>query len=129
MVIKAFLPCVTCERDPVTRLMNITSIIGGGGGITCQNFPCAVRGQLFISLTDHAGPLNLSFRIVNLTNDQEIMYGTLPDAPPIPDRVSDFDFCVMFEVLFPQPGEYEFQVSGHGDLARRTVPVRERQAE
>ncbi len=127
MLIKAFLPCATCEPDPVTGLISITGIIGSRGGIVCQSFPCMVRGQLFISLTDYSGPLNLIFHVMNLADNQEVMRGILPNAPPIPDRVFDFDFCVPFEVVFPAPGDYEFQVIGHGDVARRTVQVRAHQ--
>ncbi len=120
MIIKAFIPCIRWEKDAETESFNIIGVLKA---VACEGFPCLLQGNLFIRLTDHAGPLELTFHIVRLSDGSEIARGRVPDAPPIPDRVADFDFSVKFEVSIPAPGDYEIQVIGHGVTAQAVVKV------
>ena len=122
-VVKAFLICDYVIHEQET---NKKSCIGIFHQIGAERFPCR-HGQLAIyaNISDALGEYVFSLSLIHLTDGREIGSGKTPPLT-IPDRLQTAELAFRLQnIVFPEPGEYEFRLLGNDMLlAQKKVSVR-----
>jgi hypothetical protein len=121
-VVKAFLVCDYVIHEQET---NKKSCIGIFHQIHGRKFPCR-HGQLSIygNITEAEGSYVFELLLVNLADGKVIGTGQTPKLD-VPDRLQTAELAFALQnIVFPQPGKYEFRLIANGDLiAQKEVAV------
>ncbi len=121
-VVKAFLVCDYVIHEQET---NKKSCIGIFHHIGARRFPCR-HGQLAIyaNITDAVGRYVFRLSLVHLKDGREIGSGSTPPLE-LPDPLQTAELAFRLQnIVFPEPGEYEFRLSCNDELiAQKKVSV------
>lgn len=118
------LSAITCDRVIFDRITGMPSIINIVQIVNAQKYPVR-NSQLvfFCELTNGHGITDLEIRLLNVEDEDEILF----------KQVKQVDFrdvrhvltlaLNMQGIIFPEPGEYRFQLFANGQLLgeRRVV--------
>ena len=122
--ILAMILCDHIHVDPATGkhyLLGLFSTIGA------KDFPVKHSGMaLHLELTDGRGDTRIEICLVDAEGEREPIFKTEGQvAFPDPRMIAQLDFG-MHNIVFPEPGEYRFQIYANDELLmeRRLVVAR-----
>ena len=120
------LAMMICDQVIIDARTGKQSIIGSFSVINAQRFPLRYPSMMvYVALTEGRGHTPLQLRLVDLNEEEK----------PVVDRAMSISFqdprqvaelhSVFYNLVFPKPGEYRFQLFSQGEpLMERRLMVR-----
>ncbi|MHC4132570.1 MAG: DUF6941 family protein [Planctomycetota bacterium] len=111
------LTAVVCDTAIIDALTNKVSIIGIFENLAASKYPVRHPAMTFVcQLTNGRGKMPIEVRIVDVENDEEILFKRNFEVAFTDVRKVENIIFGIRNFMFPHPGEFRLQVVGADDL-------------